>query len=70
MIEQLLMDVVDNNRAPITPLSHICEMGFVTFGVTFLIELGLDKHASRPFFNTEFNLKDTCQMTHQLHKRT
>ena len=61
-IEQLLMNIVNNYRAPITPLSNIHKVCFVAISVAFLIKLSLDKHTWRPFFNAKLNLNHTCQL--------
>ena len=61
-VEQLLTNIIDNGRGAVTPLSHIREVGFVAISVALLIELGLDKHARRPFFNAEFNLNYARQV--------
>jgi hypothetical protein len=37
-------------------------VGFVAISVALLVELSLDKHARRPFFNAEFNLNHAHQV--------
>jgi hypothetical protein len=62
VIEQLLADVINDLGVAVAPFGEISKVGFVTIRVILLVELGLDKHSGRPFFDAKFNLDHVYQL--------